>query len=132
MPNLVHSLDDTSLALLTDLYFKGNLSDNKNLYAVHDCFAVTANHLEFIIDHLKLVYLTIYTNDNYIISFDKGIKDYIKMQLGNHFDVKSRVISINNLEIKFPDISEVINNTESDRDYSIFTENIKNASYLIQ
>ena len=49
MPNLVHSLDAASLALLVDLYFNNSKyavdsSKNgtvKNIFTIHDCFAVT-------------------------------------------------------------------------------------------
>lgn len=40
MPNLVHSLDASSLALLLNSYFNEGLD---NIFTVHDCFAVTAN-----------------------------------------------------------------------------------------
>ena len=40
MPNLVHSLDAASLALLIENFFKEDKT--KNFFSVHDCFAVTA------------------------------------------------------------------------------------------
>jgi DNA-directed RNA polymerase len=43
MPNLVHSLDAASLALVAEYYF--NSVDIKNFYAIHDCFAVTCNNI---------------------------------------------------------------------------------------
>jgi DNA-directed RNA polymerase len=62
MPNLIHSLDAASLALLIDLFFKENKNNKKNFYSVHDCFAVTCNNVNSIYKHIKAVYATIYSN----------------------------------------------------------------------
>ena len=58
MPNLIHSMDASSLALLANLFFEDN-HDVKNFYSIHDCFAVTANNVSKLIDFIKLVYIKI-------------------------------------------------------------------------
>ena len=61
MPNLIHSLDAASLAILIDKFFNNpNSSKIKNIYAIHDCFSSTANNMKFIICTLKLIYISIY------------------------------------------------------------------------
>lgn len=82
MPNLVHSLDAASLALLLDSYFNNCYKVN-NIYTVHDCFAVTANNIDSLMLLLKLVYRKIYFQDSYLIKLDRGIKDHIKNHYGD-------------------------------------------------
>lgn len=48
-PNLIHSLDATTIAILY------NNLDNIDLYTVHDCFAVTAKQVSLLIFKLKMV-----------------------------------------------------------------------------
>ena len=52
MPNLIHSLDAATLALLVKEFFDNNLNV-KNIYTVHDSFGMTINNVEYIIDLLK-------------------------------------------------------------------------------
>nr|WPM94715.1 hypothetical protein [Ceratocystis fimbriata]WPM94767.1 hypothetical protein [Ceratocystis fimbriata] len=76
MPNFIHSLDASSLALLVDLLFKTN--NKPEIFTVHDCFAVTANNIENIMEILKLIYIEIYSNEQYLSKLDKFIRDSIK------------------------------------------------------
>jgi DNA-directed RNA polymerase len=86
MPNLVHSLDATSLALLVDLMKDFNIL---NFFSIHDCFAVTANNAEKLSDYLKIVYSTIYSEDNYLKKLDDNILLNLKLHLGDNFDEKT-------------------------------------------
>nr|YP_010697841.1 hypothetical protein P1S03_mgp04 [Porodaedalea chrysoloma]WCF76802.1 hypothetical protein [Porodaedalea chrysoloma] len=128
MPNLVHSLDAASLALLIDNYFKEDT--NKNFFAVHDCFAVTCNNVGKIISLLKLSYLNIYSDSNYILKFDKEFLDSIINLFGpDCYSEKTRIIKIINekdeiLELKYPNINEVIDTLNT-------TPNFNESSYLI-
>lgn len=54
MPNLVLSLDAASLALLIDIYFRKEATNN--FYSIHDCFAVTCNIVNYMVQLLKLSY----------------------------------------------------------------------------
>jgi DNA-directed RNA polymerase len=109
MPNLIHSLDAASLALFSDLYFTEESSNVRNFFAVHDCFAVTLNNIHEMINKLKIVYCAIYSKNNYLINFDKGIRYAIKSQFGeDSFDDKTRIIKVNNLILSFPNIYDVI------------------------
>lgn len=115
MPNLVHSLDAASLAILIDKFFK--LEKNKNFYSVHDCFAVTCNNVKDLNDLLKVSYLKIYSEEKYIKSFDTEFKNLIKKQFGS--DIFSEVTGIikystpkGDIELKYPDINKFICNTQ--------------------
>ena len=68
-PNLVHSLDATSIALLYN-----NISKEVSLYTIHDCFAVTANNVPMLVNKLKLVYIAMYSSTNYLAEFDAMIR----------------------------------------------------------
>ena len=70
MPNLIHSMDATTLALLVNLYFDKTSQSVNNFYSIHDCFAVTANNVEKLISIIKIVYINIFD----IWSFDFKIK----------------------------------------------------------
>jgi DNA-directed RNA polymerase len=108
MPNLIHSMDASSLALLTNFFFDSD-SNMKNFYSIHDCFAVTANNVSQLINFIKLVYINIYSDNQYIKKFDQGIINNIKLQFGNEsFDDENKKIKFNNTELKYPDINEVI------------------------
>lgn len=109
MPNLVHSLDAASLALLLDSYFNNCYKVN-NIYTVHDCFAVTANNIDSLMLLLKLVYRKIYFQDSYLIKLDRGIKDHIKNHYGDQ-SLNEETLKIcipDNKPMQFPNVKEVL------------------------
>jgi DNA-directed RNA polymerase len=79
MPNLIHSLDAASLILLYNKYTK--ISDS--IFTVHDCFAVPIPYVESLIELLQSVYLDIYSERDYLKTFDKFVIENIKHTLGN-------------------------------------------------
>jgi DNA-directed RNA polymerase len=117
MPNLIHSLDADALALLVDYYFSDTSSNTKNIYTIHDCFAVTANNVENLIGFLKLVYYKIYSENNYLREVDREIRHHIKLHLKDDFDEnKLEVIKteretsgkIRRKILKYPSINDVL------------------------
>ena len=128
MPNLVHSLDAATIALLVDL-----LKENKieNIFTIHDCFAVTANNAERLSNLLKLVYATIYSEDNYLKNLDKGIIFNLKQHLGEeNFDVNNLIIKIKGrAPIKYPNILEILGDKLPIQQESI--KELKKSSYII-
>lgn len=74
MPNLIHSLDASSLSLLVNNYFKYYDNEIKNIYGIHDCFATTFNNMSFIVENLKLIYISLYSSKQYLRELDKNIK----------------------------------------------------------
>ena len=111
MPNLIHSLDASSLSLILNLFYENrkNDVDKINFFAIHDCFAVTANNIDNLFKYIKLVYIKIYSEDSYLLKFDKGIIDSIKNQFGaESFNDKNRTITVNNTTLEYPNVNEVI------------------------
>ena len=111
MPNLIHSLDAASLCLLINMFYLNHCDDSKkiNFFAIHDCFAVTANNVTNLIKYIKLVYIKIYSEDSYLEKFDIGIINIIKLHYGNEsFDENNKIITVNDITFKYPDVNEVI------------------------
>lgn len=108
-PNLIHSLDATTIALLYN-----SLNGRVDLYTVHDCFAVTANNVPMLINKLKLVYIKLYSSDSYLSHFDKMVRININNSFGdNIFKVEDNYINIPNKNTlkrtPFPNIKDIIN-----------------------
>jgi DNA-directed RNA polymerase len=132
MPNLIHSLDASSLALLVYNLFKEN--PKTNFYSVHDCFAVTCNHVQRIMNSLKIIYYNTYSKDQYLRQFDKDFLDSILKHYGKDcYDPETRIICINInvnidsekskiLKLSYPNVNDVIANDKL---------NIQESSYVI-
>ena len=88
MPNLIHSLDAVTLAELINMYFKGE-SNVKNIYTIHDCFGMSIREVNYVIDLLKIVYCSLYFQDQYLNKLDTGIIQHIKNILGEKLDFNS-------------------------------------------
>jgi len=133
MPNLIHSLDAASLALLTDLYYKNTTCNGKSIFAVHDCFAVTANNIENVMGLLKLVYMKIYSNGTYLKDFDKEIRHQIMFHYGkdcfNQSNLTLYIPDISSDIIKFPDINKVLGIKLPTIDFD--TSELNESSYLL-
>jgi DNA-directed RNA polymerase len=125
MPNLIHSLDAASLALLIDFFFKENKSNN--FYSVHDCFSVTCNNVSNLTNILKAVYIDIYSKESYLKKLEKSFLDNIIIHYGsdcyNPLD-RTIIVEKNNkiITLQYPDVKKVILNNTID---------IQNSSYLI-
>lgn len=105
MPNLINSLDASSIAILYSYLSKNKITD---IYTVHDCFAVTANNVETLISDIntKSVYLYIYTGSEYITNLDNLIKETIISQFGkDKFSSDGKYVYVGeSKKILFPDI----------------------------
>lgn len=125
MPNLIHSLDAASLALIVDML--NNKKSSANFFAIHDCFAVSANNVENLIKTIKMVYIKIYSDNNYLRKFDEGIINSIKLQFGDESFIinnDSKIIKINDTIFTYPNVENVISG-------KIEAYSILNATYPI-
>lgn len=105
MPNLIHSLDASSLSLLYNKF--SEFYKNSQFLAIHDCFATTLDKVNTLKTMLASVYMDIYSNDPYLDKFDKNILCYIE-QAGKIIDKEKRLveISINN-EVKLYELHDI-------------------------
>ena len=104
-PNLIHSLDASTIAILYQYL-------NKDLYTVHDCFAVTANNIPLLMYKLKMVYIRLYSTNNYLLDFDNTIRFNInKTYKDDIFKVDGKHIYMSDTKKseQFPDVNEIIN-----------------------
>lgn len=62
MPNVIHSLDATSLVLLINRLYK--IPNFSNFSSIHDCYATDLNHISLLKSHLTSAYINIYTHNN--------------------------------------------------------------------
>lgn len=103
MPNLVHSLDSSTLILVYNTF--KNTKNVINFYSVHDCFGVSVTEIDLLISLLRSVYIEIYSNNKYIETFDKDIIETLIKSLSSNdhsevrFDVEKRVIYNNDTKI---------------------------------
>lgn len=131
MPNLIHSLDAASLSLLIDKYFNNYNNNIKNIFAIHDCFSTTCNNMKFILESLKLIYISIYSDKVYLKELDDNMVKHIRERVDDSFDndkIKCvTIITSDNKKIKlnYPDVNKILN-----KDYDI-SKYIKESSYLI-
>ena len=129
MSNLIHSLDGTSLSLLYNRFFESH-KPIVNFYAIHDCFTTTCDKVDSLIDLFKTVYLSLYTEDNYLRKLDKGIIDSIKYHYGNdclyNSDNRTFMIEKNNYRLYY--IEEVIG---KNLPTNLTSELIKGSKYLV-
>ena len=96
MPNLVHSLDSTSLFLLFTSFFKSSSKNKqKNFYSVHDCYGVSVTDIDLLISLLRNVYIDLYSNKKYIEDFDKDIRDVFIKSLSTK-DSKNEDVFLDN------------------------------------
>jgi DNA-directed RNA polymerase len=125
MPNLIHSLDATSIALLFE-----DFKNIGNLYTVHDCFAVTSDNVLKLIEMLKLVYIKLYSDNGYLTQFDQLVRLMINNIFGEKvFKVDDNFIYIpdgkkNKKKIPYPDVSGILNLDNK-------VDNLKESSYFI-
>jgi hypothetical protein len=120
-PNLIHSLDATTIAVLYSYL------ENVDLYTVHDCFAVTANNAPLLIYKLKMVYRRLYSSNIYLLDFDKMVRITINNTFGDKvFEVNGKYINNPNYSkpIPFPDITNIIDINSKNR-----INNIQSSAY---
>jgi hypothetical protein len=131
MPNLIHSLDAASLSLLIDKYFNNFDNNIKNIFAIHDCFSTTSNNMKFVLDSLKLIYISIYSDKVYLKELNENMVKHIKNRIDDSFDNdKIKYVTITNpdnkkLKLDYPDVNKILN-----KEYDI-SQYIRKSSYLI-
>lgn len=127
MPNLIHSLDAASLTLLYNKY----ATINKCIFTVHDCYAVPIPYVDTLIELLQSVYLEIYSEKEYLKTFDKCVIDNMKYVLGDQLKFvdnaidpsKSKYIIYNDKEYKYPDVNLLFKDVS---DFNVIFDAMKN------
>lgn len=75
IPNLIHSLDASNISILVNKLIEDN--KNINILTIHDCFATNARHTEDLMYRVKLAFLAIYGDNEYLINFHEYILEFM-------------------------------------------------------
>jgi DNA-directed RNA polymerase len=92
MPNLIHSLDATSMSLLHKQFISTFKDKSVQLYSIHDCFGTTCDKVFVLKTILASVYTDLYSSNQYLIKFDKNILDYIENNTSYKLDREKRIV----------------------------------------
>lgn len=90
MPNLIHSLDATSLSLLYNTFSKRY--KNAQFFSVHDCFGTTSEKVFILKTMLASVYTDLYSEDHYLYKFDRDIFTTLISNTDYKVDIAKRSI----------------------------------------
>ena len=71
MPNLIHSLDATTMYLLHKRFYKSY--PECQFFSIHDCFGTTTDKVATLKIMLASVYTDLYSDDHYLTSFDDDV-----------------------------------------------------------
>lgn len=94
MPNLIHSLDASSLTLLYERFLATFSNDKQftQFFSSHDCFATTCDKVSVLKTILASVYTKLYTNDPYLIKFDNSVFANIQNNTDYRVDRTKRIV----------------------------------------
>lgn len=96
MPNLIHSLDASSLCLL---YIRFSIQfENAQFFAIHDCFATTFDKVSALKTLLTPAYVDLSTDEHYLIKLDKDLINNLINKTDLKLDMKTRTIYLPNSE----------------------------------
>ena len=82
IPNIIHSLDASHLM---EIINKTNKLGNSNVIPIHDCFGTHPNKINELYTIIKKEFVYIYSKQEFLKSFHKSNRDYIK---NNNFKLK--------------------------------------------
>ena len=125
MPNLIHSLDASSIALLYKVF---SAQGSGSIFTIHDCFAVTANDVKLLIDLLKGVYIKIYSEQVYLSILHEHIKSTILNTFGKDIfscDLKFIYVGPKKEKTLYPSIDKVL-------DLNTNIDSLKQSQYIIK
>jgi len=94
MPNLIHSLDATSMCKLYNFFMK-SYNENAQFFSIHDCFGTTADKVFLLKTILTSVYTDLYSNEQYLLKFDSDMISILKNN-GYNVDLHNRIVFIPN------------------------------------
>lgn len=75
MPNIVHSMDASNIILLINSI--RSLNNDIPILTIHDCFASNANNIELVSYYVKLAFLMIYKDSQFITNYHDFIINYL-------------------------------------------------------
>ena len=108
MPNLIHSLDASSLSSLFE-QFSNTYNKSVQFFSIHDCFGTTCDTVFCLQTILASVYVDLYISDPYLLRFDKDVLDQIDNCTHYTLDRENRTVKLNTRIHQIHDIDWVLN-----------------------
>lgn len=112
MPNLIHSLDGSSLSLLYEQFrnsYKLPQAQKIQFFSVHDCFGTTCDKVSNLKIILASVYTDLYSSDPYLYKFDNFILDSIENNTEYKLNREERILYLPNGKYYINDVEWVLN-----------------------
>jgi DNA-directed RNA polymerase len=104
MPNLIHSLDATSMSLLHKQFMLHYEDQHAQLFSIHDCFGTTCDKVVVLKAVLASVYTDLYSSNQYLIKFDGCILDNIENNTNYTLDRVNRIVYLPKNDYKINDV----------------------------
>lgn len=107
MPNITHTLDaaNISLVIVDCLNISKNLNNDFNidLITIHDCFGCHSNNTELIKTQVKLAFIKLYADTDFVKDYHGFILEYLKKS-GFFLINDNKSIQISNRIINIPEM----------------------------
>jgi len=89
IPNIIHSLDATHVTKIVLNFL--NKYDTFNLLTIHDCFATNANFIDELNYFIRVSFLKLYTDKEFIVDYHNSILNHLK-SIGFTVDEDNNII----------------------------------------
>ena len=122
MPNFIHSMDSANIQLLIKNFIEKK-KETINLFTVHDCFSTTPNYMVDLNKEVRLAFIMMYFDTDYIkkvhISFLRQIYMESK-RMYVEINGKTETLKFNDInDINFDVTSKYIVKDQNGKEYSI-------------
>lgn len=109
MPNLIHSLNATSLSLLFHEFYDLYSCTDVQFFSVHDCFGTTCDKIFRLKTILASVYTDLYSSEPYLLKYDKQVLDSIESSTDYVVDRINKTVKAGSDIHKLHDLEWVFN-----------------------
>jgi DNA-directed RNA polymerase len=107
MPNITHTLDaaNISLVIVDCLNIQKHLNNDLNieLITIHDCFGCQSNYTELVKTEVKLAFIKLYADTDFVKNYHDFILEYLKKS-GFYLINNNKSIQISNRIINIPEM----------------------------
>jgi DNA-directed RNA polymerase len=101
MPNITHTLDAANISLVIVNCLNIQKVLNINLITIHDCFGHHSNYTELVKTQVKLAFIKLYADTDFVKDYHDFILEYLKKS-GFYLINNNKSIQISNQIIKYP------------------------------
>lgn len=99
VPNIVHSMDAANISLLIIKLLQ--IKCSIPIITIHDCFGTNANYVDLLSHHIRIAFLHIYGEKNFIERYHNFSIEYLK-NLGLKFNDDNTIVYLDNKTYTLP------------------------------